>query len=80
MKTALQTLDEWLKWKQDNATPHSNYIFGLVRGQAEQLFSIEQQAIEEAHLAGFEQSETFVTPNQYFEEKYCQPKALQTVE
>lgn len=69
-KTALQTLDDWLAFQMQNATPHLSYVFGLVRGQVEQLKIIEQRAIEHAYVAGFAQADTYETPKQYFEAKY----------
>ena len=69
-KTPLQLLDDWLKFQMQNATPHTRYLFGLVRGQVEQLKIIEQRAIEHAYVAGFAQADTYETPKDYFERKY----------
>ena len=69
-KTPLQTLDEWLTFQMQNATPHSSYLFGLVRGQVEQLKFVEQRAIEHAYVAGFAQADSYETPKDYFERKY----------
>jgi len=69
-KTPLQLLDDWLKFQMQNATPHTRYLFGLVRGQVEELKIIEQRAIEHAYVAGFAQADTYETPKQYFEAKY----------
>ena len=69
-KTPLQILDEWLTFQMQNATPHSSYVFGLVRGQVENLMPVEQRAIEHAYVAGFAQADTYETPKDYFERKY----------
>ena len=69
-KTPLQTLDEWLTFQMQNATPHTSYVFGLVMGQVENLMPVEQRAIEHAYVAGFAQADTYETPKDYFERKY----------
>ena len=69
-KTPLQTLEEWLTFQMQNATPYSSYVFGLVRGQVEQLIPVEQRAIEHAYVAGFAQADTYETPKDYFQTKY----------
>lgn len=69
-KTPLQTLEEWLTFQMQNATPYSTYVFGLVRGQVEQLIPVEQRAIEHAYVAGFAQADTYETPKDYFQRKY----------
>jgi hypothetical protein len=69
-KTPLQLLDDWLKFQMQNATPHTSYLFGLVRGQVEELMPVEQRAIEHAYVAGFAQADTYETPKDYFERKY----------
>ena len=69
-KTPLQLLDNWLTFQMQHATPHTRYLFGLVRGQVEQLKIIEQRAIEHAYVAGFAQADTYETPKDYFQRKY----------
>ena len=69
-KTPLQLLDNWLKFQMQNATPHTSYLFGLVRGQVEELMPVEKRAIEHAYVAGFAQADTYETPKDYFERKY----------
>ena len=69
-KTPLQLLDNWLTFQMQNATPHTRYLFGLVRGQVEELKIIEQRAIEHAYVAGFAQADSYETPKEYYESKY----------
>jgi hypothetical protein len=69
-KTPLQTLEEWLTFQMQNATPNTSYVFGLVRGQVEQLIPVEQTAIEHAYVAGFAEADTYETPKDYFQRKY----------
>jgi hypothetical protein len=65
--TALQALDDWLAFKQKVSIPHSEYVYGVVRGQVKELLTLEQRSIEQAYVAGATSKET---PEQYYVRMY----------